>query len=149
MNIVFDIDGTLANVSHRRRFVDGSQQVDWDKFRAETVNDTPNEFVVSKVNEHVANGDTVVFFTARNYSEHQVTVDQITEWTDVEVPVVFMRPNGDYRPDEVFKAEVAESFESEFGPIDLVFDDRNKVVDMWVDRGTTVVQVVSREEGDF
>ena len=37
MKIIFDVDGTLMNVEHRRRFVDGSQQVDWKMFELETV----------------------------------------------------------------------------------------------------------------
>jgi len=32
------------------------------------------------------------------------------------------------------------------GKIDLIFDDRQKVVDMWRDKGFTVVQVA---DGDF
>ena len=46
----------------------------------------------------------------------------------------------------MFKANLADKFEELGGKIDLVFDDRNKVVDMWRNRGTTVVQVA---EGDF
>ena len=42
---------------------------------------------------------------------------------------------------------IIDPYIEEFGgKIDLVFDDRNKVVDMWRARGTTVVQVA---EGDF
>ena len=59
---------------------------------------------------------------------------------------MFLRPDGDFRPDEEFKADLADRFEKLGGKIDLVFDDRNKVVDMWRQRGTTVVQVA---EGDF
>ena len=50
------------------------------------------------------------------------------------------------RPDEEFKSDLADKFEEFGGKIDIVFDDRNKVVDMWRARGTTCVQVA---EGDF
>ena len=48
--------------------------------------------------------------------------------------------------EEADKAKIADKFEEIGGKIDLVFDDRNKVVDMWRARGTTVVQVA---DGDF
>ena len=37
--IIFDVDGTIANVEHRRHFVN-QKPADWKSFRAETVNDT-------------------------------------------------------------------------------------------------------------
>jgi hypothetical protein len=46
----------------------------------------------------------------------------------------------------VFKSDLADKFEEFGGKIDLVYDDRNKVVAMWKARGITVVQVA---EGDF
>ena len=53
-----------------------------------------------------------------------------SEWIGEGHKGLFLRPNGDYRPDEVFKSELADQFEELGGKIDLVFDDRNKVVDM-------------------
>ena len=41
--IIFDVDGTIADVEHRRHFVNGNN--DWQSFRAETVNDTPVQWV--------------------------------------------------------------------------------------------------------
>ena len=43
--IIFDIDGTLADCSHRRHFVEGEKK-DWDAFYSEMVNDAPNEPIV-------------------------------------------------------------------------------------------------------
>ena len=83
---------------------------------------------------------------ARNETEREVTEKQISEWIGDGHKGVFLRPNDSYEPDEVFKSELADKFEEMGGKIDLVFDDRNKVVQMWRDRGTTVVQVA---DGDF
>ena len=57
-----------------------------------------------------------------------------------------MRPNDDYTPDDEFKSKLADKFIEMGGKIDLIFDDRQKVVDMWRAKGFTVVQVA---EGDF
>ena len=51
-----------------------------------------------------------------------------------------------FRRDDEFKSDLADKFEEVGGKIDIVFDDRNQVVDMWRARGTTVVQVA---DGDF
>lgn len=143
--IIFDIDGTIANVEHRRHFVNGGNK-DWKSFRAETVNDTPNQWVVDIAKRHIAAGDEVAFFSARNESEREITEQQINEWVGGGHKGVFLRPNDSFEPDEIFKADLADRFEKMGGKIDLVFDDRNKVVQMWKDRGTPVVQVA---DGDF
>ena len=43
--IVFDIDGTLANIEHRRAFV-ATKPKNWKAFNAGIVNDTPHEDIV-------------------------------------------------------------------------------------------------------
>ena len=143
--VIFDVDGTIADVEHRRHFVSGGNK-DWSSFRKETVNDTPVEWVCDIAKRFIAQGDEVAFFSARNESEREVTEKQISEWIGDNHKGVFLRPDGDFRPDDEFKSDLADQFEELGGKIDLVFDDRNKVVDMWRQRGTTCVQVA---EGDF
>ena len=142
--VIFDVDGTIADVEHRRHFVNGNN--DWDSFRKETVNDTPVQWVCDIAKRHISQGDEVAFFSAGNESERDITERQISEWIGDGHKGVFLRPDGDYRCDAEFKSELADRFEDIGGQIDLVYDDRNKVVDMWRQRGTTVVQVA---DGDF
>ena len=144
--VIFDVDGTIADCEHRRHLVDGSQPKDWNEFRAQTAFDSPVQWVCDIAKRFIAQGDQVAFFSARNESERAVTESQIHEWIGDGHQGLFLRPDGSYDPDEVFKAELADKFEEIGGKIDLVFDDRNKVVDMWRARGTTVVQVA---DGDF
>ena len=142
--IIFDVDGTIADVEHRRHFVNGNN--DWDSFRKETVNDTPVQWVCDIAKRFIAQGDEVAFFSARNESERDITEKQISEWIGDGHKGVFLRPNDDFTPDDVFKSELADKFIDMGGKIDLIFDDRQKVVDMWRDKGFTVVQVA---DGDF
>ena len=44
--IIFDIDGTLADIRHRRGFLDGDRP-DWNRFNAAMGDDTPNAPVVA------------------------------------------------------------------------------------------------------
>ena len=149
-HIIFDIDGTIADVQHRRKFVDGSQQVDWPAFKAATVNDTPIQWVCDAAKKHIQNGDIVIFVSARNTTEKDITIKQIQDWIGIQEPVLFLRPDGDYRPDDEFKSDVlAEIRNAIGGNPDLVYDDRNKVVDMWRSHGITVNQVVDRKVGNF
>ena len=143
--IIFDVDGTIADVEHRRHFVT-QRPADWKSFKEETVNDTPVEWVCDIAKRHIARGDDVAFFSARNESQRGVTETQISEWIGDGHKGLFLRPDGDFRPDEEFKSDLADKFEEFGGKIDIVFEDRNKVVDMWRQRGTTCVQVA---EGDF
>ena len=142
--IIFDVDGTIADVEHRRHFVNGNN--DWDSFRKETVNDTPVQWVCDIAKRFIAQGDEVAFFSARNESEREITEKQISQWIGDGHKGVFLRPNGDYTPDDEFKSALADKFIDMGGKIDLIFDDRQKVVDMRRDKGFTVVQVA---DGDF
>ena len=142
--IIFDVDGTIADVEHRRHFVNGNN--DWDSFRKETVNDTPVQWVCDIAKRFIAQGDEVAFFSARNESERDITEKQISDWIGDGHKGVFLRPDDDFTPDDVFKSELADKFIDMGGKIDLIFDDRQKVVDMWRDKGFTVVQVA---DGDF
>ena len=149
--IIFDVDGTIADVEHRRHFVngntmDGRTNNDWTSFRKETVNDTPVQWVCDIAKRFIAQGDEVAFFSARNESERDITEKQISDWIGDGHKGVFLRPDGDFTPDDVFKSELADKFIDMGGKIDLIFDDRQKVVNMWRDKGFTVVQVA---DGDF
>ena len=143
--IIFDVDGTIADVEHRRHFV-SQKPADWKSFREQTKFDTPVQWVCDIAKRFIAQGDQVAFFSARNESEREITEKQIAEWIGDNHQGLFLRPDGDFRKDDEFKSELADKFEELGGKIDLVFDDRNQVVEMWRKRGTTVVQVA---EGDF
>lgn len=143
--IIFDVDGTIADVEHRRHFV-SQKPADWKSFREQTKFDTPVQWVCDIAKRFIAQGDNVAFFSARNESERSITEAQINEWIGKGHQGLFLRPDGDFRRDDEFKSDLANKFEEVGGKIDIVFDDRNQVVDMWRARGTTVVQVA---DGDF
>lgn len=146
--IIFDVDGTIADVEHRRHLVNGDKgfKPDWTAFRKATVNDTPVEWVCAIARRFIEQGDDVAFFSARNESEREITEKQILDWIGEDHKGLFLRPNGDYRCDAEFKSDLADKFIEMGGKIDLIFDDRQKVVDMWRSKGFTVVQVA---DGDF
>ena len=75
--------------------------------------DTPVQWVCDLAKKRIEDGHDVAFFSARNESQRSLTEAQIDEWIGKGHQGLFLRPEGDYRPDEVFKSELAK-FE-EFG----------------------------------
>ena len=61
--ILCDIDGTVADNSHRQYFLEGKK--DWDGFFSELVNDLPIQIIIDKVIQEQANGKEIVFLTGR------------------------------------------------------------------------------------
>ena len=114
------------------------------------MHDTPIQWVCEAAKNHVKEQDVVIFVSARNTTEKDITIKQIQEWIGIQDPILFLRPDGDFRPDNIFKQDVLVEIREAIGQDpDLVYDDRNVVVDMWRAEGLTVNQVVDRKKGDF
>lgn len=75
----------------------------------------------------------------------EIWVEENVGWTPGTYPL-FMRTDGDYRPDDVVKREIYEEVIQDNYTVIVVLDDRNRVVNMWRDLGLTCLQVA---EGDF
>ena len=141
MKIIFDVDGTLMNVEHRRRFVDGSQQVDWKMFELETVYDTRNEHIFEIAENMKDAGHSIVIVSARKERQRELTEKQLSATMGVFWDFMFMRPDDSFEPDHQFKQRVLdELLKADWKP-DMVFDDRNQVVDMWRANGIPCLQV--------
>ena len=169
MNIVFDLDGTLADNTHRQYLLDEGGPGKWDKFNAACDGDVPNSPVIEVAKALYRDGDHIEIWSGRSESVQEITLDWLwreagvrvarmvpkkfdwqrrEKWGSAEwlVDRLLMRPVGDHRPDEVLKREfLKRSRERDFSP-DLVFDDRKRVVDMWRSEGVPCFQVA---EGDF
>ena len=147
MNIIFDVDGTLMDIEHRRHFVNNGNS-DWESFLDPKIMalDKPNWPVVNvalMMNATVAN--RVIIVSARNERHREVTEQQMTD-VGLDNCFLFLRGDDDFRSDEVFKLDVFVELKAVDMTPDLVFDDRNGVVDMWRKEGIPCFQVA---EGDF
>ena len=142
--IVFDIDGTLANIEHRRSFV-ATKPKNWKAFNAGIVNDTPHEDIVFLAQLFWDRGHNVILCSGRGEEQRQVTKDQMKEF-EIEYTRLLMRPAKDHRPDDVVKVELLQQIRAEFGNPYLWFDDRTRVVNAIRAEGVRVLQVAP---GDF
>lgn len=152
MKVIFDIDGTLADISHRLHFIKGEKK-NWPAFYAACALDKPiYEMCRTAALFCGRPGITVGFITGREGSD-RVRADT-EDWLDEYVGrhanprlSLYMRPKGDYRPDHVIKGEIADYMRDELDFVpDIVFEDRQQVVDMWRARGIRCCQVAP---GDF
>jgi hypothetical protein len=141
--VVVDVDGTLANVLHRRHWV-ASKPKNWAAWNASMHLDTCHEDIRQLVVELSLRREVIVC-TGREDSYREVT----EKWlTDNQIPFdrVFMRRAKDYRPDSVVKAELLDQIRQWHGEPWIWLDDRNQVVDAIRAAGVRVLQVAP---GDF
>ena len=144
MKVIFDVDGTLMDIEHRRVHLQNGNN-DWARFNAAMERDVPNYPIMHIAFDMSEQGHEIVICSARNERHRTITEKQIAD-CGVKFQHCFLREDEDYRPDEVFKQDVLDALIAQDWKPDLVFDDRNKVVEMWRRNGLTCVQVA---EGDF
>jgi hypothetical protein len=162
--IIFDLDGTLADIRHRRHFVEapGNPTIamasgwkpDWDAFHKACVDDVPNkpiiilywmirEYFIDKLTSFTSAKAGIEIWSGRD----EVVRTETQKWLN-DNNIIYhnlrMRPHGDHRPD----VELKRQWLNEVGKenVLMVFDDRQRLVDMWREEGLTCLQVA---EGKF
>mgnify|MGYP001575958113 FL=1 len=163
--IIFDLDGTLADIDVRRvKSLNSKGKIDWDIFAAPdsiTNWDKPNLPVI-KMAQLFNLQFNIVIFSGRN----DRSFDATTKWLDkfnVPFDLLVMRPDkfkdkswpiadgnpatSDMRfmPDDILKKKMLDTF-VDINDVFLVVDDRDKVVKMWRGLGLNTFQVAP---GDF
>lgn len=147
MLICFDIDGTLADLSHRVHYWRDSPK-NWNMFKAEMVNDTPIEQICSIAREMYYVGNYVILCTGRGEENREVTQYWLRKH-EIKFDKLYMRAEKDFRGDDIVKLELLNQIVVEFGKKpDIVFDDRPRVVKMWRENGVFVADVYQGTE-DF
>jgi phosphoglycolate phosphatase-like HAD superfamily hydrolase len=144
--IIFDIDGTLADNSHRQHLI---KEAGWDAFFDECDKDQPIKHIQHVIYALEGQGRSqIIFVTGRPERVREKT----RVWLDdcygfyPDRESLLMRADGDHRPDHVVKEEILDRLIQDGRKPDMVFDDRNEVVKMWRRRGIPCLQVA---EGDF
>ena len=164
--VIFDLDGTLANIDSRRDIsMKPNGKLDWDIFAAPNsilALDEPNAPVIKMAQMFKADGFKIVIFSGRNDRGFDATVQWLNDFK-VPFDLLVMRPDkfkdkswpiadGNpatpdmrFMPDEILKKKMLDTF-VDIDDVFLVVDDRDKVVKMWRDLGLNTFQVAP---GDF
>ena len=152
---IFDVDGTLVNVDARVAYAkhgkrDFDKVMNWDLFLDPEVMstlDTPNWDVIAIFKALALPQNRLIITTARNERHEEVTRAQLERATiDKHNYSLYMREDGDMRPDEIVKAELLEKIKKDGFKPEVAFDDRDQVVKMWRELGIKCYQV---REGKF
>jgi len=148
--VIFDLDGTLANIDHRRHFVEGNHK-NFDVFFKACVHDSPNPMVIDLFNYyHTVCMYRVLILSGRSDIVRDETIDWLSRHTTMHKSIIsknlLMRSDGDYTPDVELKKSWVDLYQLSPENVKLVVDDRQKVVDMWRSLGFECWQVA---KGDF
>ena len=149
--IILDIDGTIADVAHRRIYLAGSKP-DWGKFFDRMTEDPPLRDVcllAELLGDHplVNQGAIKLFLFSGRPETHRKETE---EWLLIHARSYFqkaeallMRAAGDHRQDTIVKKEMLDKIKAAGYNPRLVIDDRPSVCDMWVKEGITCLQRVN------
>lgn len=167
--IICDLDGTLADIVHRRHYVERpvpkigqlgdaveehlrirDWKPDWDAFHAACVDDTPKEDVIGVVRASVESIYADLWIVS---GRSEKVRPQTEAWLKKYVggyDRLIMRSVGDYTPDDDLKEMWLRGDvhgNNRLLPpkehIWCVFDDRDRVVAMWRRHGLTCLQVAA------
>ena len=150
-SVIFDLDGTLAIIDTRRKIsTKPNGKIDWDIFfnPNNIALDRPNWPVIDTLKLFSEKGLNIVIFSGRSKATKDATKDWLNKF-DIPFDVLKMRPTSNefkfMRDDDLKEGWLNDLFPNK-SDIFAVFDDRNKVVDMWRRNGITCFQVA---DGDF
>jgi hypothetical protein len=140
--VIVDMDGTLADCSHRRHFTKKPNH-DWDAFESyeQVMSDPPFPVIVEWVKKLWCDY-TVLIVSGRQISRAGIATEDWLAKHEIHYDHLFMRnaPGPDYE----IKQKILDKLPKD--QIAFCIDDRDQVVDMWRKNGLTVYQVA---EGNF
>ena len=154
MDIIFDIDGTLLDISHRLHLIKKTPP-DWEEFRNPLQKrwDEPRLPIIKVAVALQIAGNQVILCSGRRESEREDTLKSLSRFfksdvdkilhgiSRIQMPMLCMRKDKDYRPDTKVKADMLETLRNQgFNPV-MAFDDRPSVIRMWKEHGLTVADV--------
>lgn len=166
-----DIDGTVADLTHRRKYLNPEPRADgkpgrrdYGSFERTMDADEPIHWVIAAVRRLYDEDWKVVMCSGRRETAKGLTETWLKRHS-IPYDALYMRrefeynsdgtvklskrkqvPLPDYRSDVIVKQELLNWARADGWNPDVVFDDRDGVVAMWRSNGIPVVQVA---EGDF
>lgn len=148
--IIVDLDGTLADYSHRRHYLKNKVEKhdqdgpDWDNFNRAAADDSVKSDILRLVNM-VQGQMAICVMSGRSSRYAHVTVGWLNKH-NIPCDLLLMRCQGDFRSDTVVKADLYhQHFVIPKRKVHFVLEDRDKVVEMWRSIGVTCLQVMKGE----
>lgn len=137
--VIFDMDGTLCDVSAVLHLLDGDSR-DFDAFHGAAIDCPPHLHVVEAVAKAREAGNAIVIVTARSAKWRDYTI----MWLDkhaIAFDRLYMRIEADFRHDYLVKADILKAITKDgFNPVHA-WDDKPKVIALWRENGIEVTEV--------
>lgn len=138
---IFDVDGTLADVSELRQkwLYSEDHGKDFQEFHAASVDAPVIEWVREAAVLAHGRGLAVIIVTGRTsrWRGH-------TAWwlalNEIPSDALYMRGAKDHRPDALVKADILERIKASWSPV-WAFDDNPSTIAVWVHAGIPVTVV--------
>jgi predicted kinase len=131
---IFDLDGTLAIMNGRNPYDGGACETD-----------LLSPEVFQSLVMYLEAGFRIVLLSGRN-GKWRPETERWLEANNVPYDHLFMRAEGDDRKDTIIKIELLEENVLPLYDVEVIFDDRDQVVEGWRSYGLKVYQV---NDGDF
>ena len=153
--VIFDLDGTLADIEDRRKLSTKTGEMNWDEFfNPKNIElDKPKQDVILMAQALAEIGYQIAIFSGRSHATNEMTRWWLTKH-NIPWSILKMRPTDNkhkWMPDDKLKLQwfneiFVDSEDMDEAEVVAVFDDRDKVVKMWREIGLTCMQVAP---GDF
>ena len=140
--VIFDIDGTLADISQREHHVRRHPK-NWEAFFEGMVEDKAVISMVRLCNILYDSGVYIILCSGRN-ERHREETEKWMDREGVRYHELRLRADGDMRSDVKAKREMLRGIDKD--KILFVVEDRSRVVEMWRSEGLTCLQCA---HGDF
>ena len=144
--IIFDIDGTIADCTHRLYLIQGENK-DWDMFHAKCISDRRINSMIEMLNALEPRNE-IVYCTTRPDSSEKLTRSWLKRNVSgyCENDKILMRKSIDHRPDHIVKP--LNLLKAGLPPDKVLFivEDRSSVVKALRDAGYKVIQC---DEGNY
>lgn len=142
--VIFDMDGTLADVSSIRHYLkkydNGKNYKDFESFHRESVNVPPHSHVADCALRAHMLGSAILIVTARRAKWRHETA-WFLALHGIPSDALYMRRNNDHRPDYEVKKDILNSIRTKYNVIHA-YDDNPSVIRLWQEEGipTTLVE---------
>ncbi len=141
--IIFDMDGTLVDVSSIRHHLQGGRR-NFDAFHLDSVNCPPIKWVKNMAWNYHLQGYAIVIVTARSEKYRASTSWWIAD-NNIPSDALYMRPDKDFRPDYEVKKDTLDQLLLRYEVI-AAYDDNPNIVKLWSEYGILCHVVPGWEE---
>lgn len=148
--VVFDLDGTLSDASHRQHLVDRTKlqdgvKPDWRAFYAACGGDAPLHHTIAVARALHMAGYELWLFSGRSDEVIGTTQLWLQKYAiDELLSKIKFRAAGNTTPDDVLKMQWYDAMsDTDRKRLLLVFDDRDRMVAAWRARGVPCFQVAA------